>query len=74
MTKRIVKKRKERAHSKFNIGPNSHPRKVQRWIRRGGGANIPEKPHQHAGNKQNEIAPGITVNRNGVPSGGADAL
>jgi hypothetical protein len=26
----------ERSHYEFNIGPNSHPSKVQRWFSRGG--------------------------------------
>lgn len=28
----------ERDYFKFQIGPNSHPRKVARWLARGGGS------------------------------------
>jgi hypothetical protein len=29
-----------RSHHHFNIGPNTHPRKVQRWMKRGGGVTM----------------------------------
>lgn len=49
MLRRIVKRRGEREHTRFNIGPNSHPRKVQRWLRRGGGVLVRDvTPHKHA--------------------------
>lgn len=32
------KEKPPRSHFKFSIGPNSSPRKVQRWLGRGGGS------------------------------------
>jgi hypothetical protein len=33
-----------RNHYRFQIGPNSSPRKVQRWLARGGGAPLLRTP------------------------------
>jgi len=37
-----------RHHSSFDIGPNSSPRKVARWLARGGGSPIARTPAQMA--------------------------
>lgn len=37
-----------RKFTKFRIGPNSHPRKVSRWLGRSGGSPITRTPKQIA--------------------------
>jgi hypothetical protein len=37
-----------RSFAKFQIGPNSHPSKVARWLGRGGGVPLTRTPEQIA--------------------------
>lgn len=38
-----------RKDTRFQIGPNSHPRKVARWFARGGGVPMLRTPEKMAG-------------------------